>query len=176
MAPVRARVSILVLAAIAMAVAESRHAALDPAPEALQSFIASQQSLPAGLVLPPVEASRLVVGVVAADIDADGDLDVVVNEGTLDLVVWVNDGTGRLTRKSASHSSDWEPLPPIPSLGGPSAAVAVSVLNDVPSIGADLREASIVLARSQLPASSESSAVPLRSTSSHTPRAPPAVS
>ena len=36
---------------------------------------------------------------VANDIDADGDLDVVANDGSLELLVWINDGTGRLTRR-----------------------------------------------------------------------------
>jgi hypothetical protein len=65
--------------------------------------------LPAGLA-PPGADSRLLVSVIAADIDDDGDLDVVGSDGSLNLIVWDNDGTGRLTRKDPQPSTPggWE--------------------------------------------------------------------
>lgn len=65
--------------------------------------------LPAGLA-PPGADGRLLVSVIAADIDADGDLDVVGSDGSLDLIVWNNDGTGHLTRKDPQRSTPggWE--------------------------------------------------------------------
>ncbi len=63
-------------------------------------------SLPPSLT-PPVESGLRVVAMVASDIDADGDLDLVANDGSLDLIVWINDGTGHLTRRLARQASGW---------------------------------------------------------------------
>ncbi len=50
--------------------------------------------------------------IVAADIDRDGDLDVLATTGR-DLLVWVNDGAGRLTSSNASTQSPaLAPRPP----------------------------------------------------------------
>jgi hypothetical protein len=46
--------------------------------------------------LDPVTTHRI-VRVVADDIDRDGDIDVLANVGSLDLVVWRNDGAGRFS-------------------------------------------------------------------------------
>jgi len=59
-------------------------------------------TLPHVLVPPALPAGDL-VAMVARDIDADGDLDVVANDAMLHLFVWINDGTGRLTRREARH-------------------------------------------------------------------------
>ena len=42
---------------------------------------------------------------IAEDIDADGDLDVVANDGSLDLIVWTNDGSGRLEPPARATTS-----------------------------------------------------------------------
>src|SRR5215471_991338 len=56
-------------------------------------------ALPPGLSLPEnPQAPGHVVRVVAADIDDDGDLDVIENDGSLQLTVWENDGAGHLTK------------------------------------------------------------------------------
>ena len=44
---------------------------------------------------------------VASYIDDDGDLDLVASDGSLDLLVWINDGTGHLTRRYARQSGGW---------------------------------------------------------------------
>ncbi len=62
-------------------------------------------SLPVALTPPTLDPDLRLVSMIAADIDADGDLDVVASDGSLDLVVWTNDGTGRLTRKYPEPSS-----------------------------------------------------------------------
>jgi hypothetical protein len=62
-------------------------------------------TLPSFLTPPVVPAGWQVVSMVADDIDADGDLDVVANDGSLDLVVWINDGTGRLSRQPGAAPS-----------------------------------------------------------------------
>jgi hypothetical protein len=55
------------------------------------------------LHLPGVEPGTKVVAAALADIDADGDLDLVASDGTLDLLVWSNDGSGHFTRKYPTH-------------------------------------------------------------------------
>jgi len=57
------------------------------------------------LHLPGVEPGTRVVAAALADIDADGDLDLVASDGTLDLLVWSNDGSGHFTRKYPVHGS-----------------------------------------------------------------------
>jgi hypothetical protein len=59
--------------------------------------------LPAGLLLPVADANLPIASLVTADLDADGDIDVLATEnssGSVKLVVWVNDGDGRLARKA----------------------------------------------------------------------------
>jgi hypothetical protein len=54
-----------------------------------------------------LEAS--VVGLIAADIDHDGDLDLVAVAPTGQVIAWLNDGRGRFTAQEASHSDDLSP-------------------------------------------------------------------
>jgi hypothetical protein len=59
------------------------------------------------LQLPGITPGTKVVAAALADIDADGDLDVIASDGSLDLLVWSNDGSGHFTRKypvDAPHS------------------------------------------------------------------------
>ena len=69
-----------------------------------------------GLVLPSADAGLPLVAVVAADIDADGDLDLIGGGVGLDLFVWINDGAGHLTRQQPHHSSGWRTAAPGPTL------------------------------------------------------------
>jgi hypothetical protein len=63
-------------------------------------------SLPLHLA-PTFEPGQRLVAMVASDIDDDGDLDLVGDDGSLDLLVWINDGTGHLTRRYARQSGGW---------------------------------------------------------------------
>jgi hypothetical protein len=101
--------------------------------------------------IPPIEPGRRVVSVVAADIDGDGDLDVVANDGSLDLLVWVNDGTGHLTRKSAGHSRSWRTAPPAPHLGDRAATAIVVTVTDPPVSAAPDGRLTIRLPSSRVP-------------------------
>jgi hypothetical protein len=44
-----------------------------------------------------------VVGLIAADIDHDGDLDLIAVAPTGQVIAWLNDGLGRFTVQEASH-------------------------------------------------------------------------
>jgi hypothetical protein len=91
------------------------------------------ESLPLNLA-PPLEPGTRLVALVASDIDADGDLDLVANDGSLDLLVWINDGTGHLTRRYAQQHRGWrDDAPgangngqpsPVSAVGSSSASVA----------------------------------------------------
>jgi hypothetical protein len=56
---------------------------------------------------PPLDPGIRLVALVASDIDADGDLDLVASDGSLDLLVWINDGAGHLTRQYGKRASGW---------------------------------------------------------------------
>jgi hypothetical protein len=68
--------------------------------------IAGEPLRETALHLPGVEPGTKVVAAALADIDADGDLDLVATDGTLDLLVWSNDGSGHFTRMYPAHVPD----------------------------------------------------------------------
>jgi hypothetical protein len=74
----------------------------------------------------PIAASGRVVSAIAADIDADGDLDVIATDGSLNLMVWVNDGEGHLTPQHPRRSTAWDAEPPSPSLDDRSPSIPVT--------------------------------------------------
>jgi hypothetical protein len=118
-------------------------------------------------------AERQLVAMVANDIDADGDLDVVANDGSLHLVVWINDGTGHLVRHEAGGTSglrpDWSgPGFAADPIGSPTAVHSLlTFVAPRGSIGS-------VLAARSLPRSDASTALPPAVVSTGSPRAPPA--
>jgi len=75
------------------------------------------------------------VAAVTADIDADGDLDVVATDQELNLLVWVNDGTGHLTRQHPRRSAGDSTSPAAPAFERRTASIALSTVNDPPSAG-----------------------------------------
>ena len=71
------------------------------------------------------------VSVVAGDVDRDGDIDVIASVGSLDLIVWKNDGAGHFTRQPASsHRVAFQMQPPAPSADGGSPASDEWIQND----------------------------------------------
>lgn len=70
------------------------------------------------------------VRVVADDVDRDGDIDVVASLGSLDLIVWTNDGAGHFTRLPSSHHLAFQTQPLSPSVDGDSAASNEWIQND----------------------------------------------
>jgi len=73
------------------------------------------------------------VAAVTADIDADGDLDVVATDQALNLLVWVNDGSGHFTRQRPRHSGGESTSPPGPAFERRAATLALATFNDPPS-------------------------------------------
>jgi hypothetical protein len=140
-------------------------------PNRTSSFFAA--SLPDSLKPPSIDLSRTFLSLIAADIDADGDLDVVGIDEFRKLVVWENDGTGHLTRKhptqrdgaGASRALPWvidQPATTQASMYHRSAPLGVLMVRCADACG-------------YLPRSNATTAGPLSPTiSTNSPRAPPA--
>jgi hypothetical protein len=87
--------------------------------------------LPAGFAAAVDRAtSARFVRVVADDVDQDGDLDVVASVGSLDLMVWQNDGAGHFTRLPSSHRLTFQTQPPAPAVDGDSIVSNEWIQND----------------------------------------------
>jgi hypothetical protein len=174
------KLSLTVIAFLALLAALAADVRLPQAARAM-SLTAFRQSrpagkqLPAGFVLPSSDVDLKVSSLVAADLDADGDLDIVAAaapNGSLGIVVWVNDGDGRLTRKPPSAPKTLSAEPPAPSVDRQSSTVVALVQTGSPALHAGCVNAWITLAaeRCRMPRSAAaiSSVLPtLR------PRAPP---
>jgi len=129
-------------------------------------------TLPDVLAPPIVQRSWQLVSMVIHDVDADGDLDVVANDGSLDLIVWINDGTGHLTRRTTRPANDVQSDASGPLLVHQPESVAVlhsffSFLQPPLSIGSVLSE------RSRPRSDGSGDALQPTFTSARTPRAPP---
>ena len=95
--------------------------------------------LPQGFTLPSSDVNLSVSSLITADLDADGDLDIVAadrSNGGIGIVVWVNDGAGRLTRKTPSSKGNLASEPASPSLDEHQPTVMVSVQPDGPALAA----------------------------------------
>ena len=66
--------------------------------------LAGARELPAALAT--LRESTALTSIVVADIDRDGDADVVATDEALHLFVWLNDGTGKLTRQRPAVPRD----------------------------------------------------------------------
>jgi hypothetical protein len=132
--------------------------------------------LPRGFTLPSGDADLNVSSVVTTDLDADGDLDIVAadrSSGGISIVVWVNDGAGRLTRKAPAPAGHLASEPAAPTVDEHQATVMASVQSNGPAIAAISANAWLALpARPHNPATStvpdSATAATLRS------RSPPA--
>lgn len=172
----RLRWAVRCVAAIAALVCA--HAAADVRPlhrlSTIDQIVAvDAEPLPAGLTLPRAALAHL-VRAVATDIDADGDLDVVASDGSLDLTVWVNDGTGHFTRKDPAPATDWQRDPVPPVVTDHEATSELSVQNIVPLPGRDCTALVGMLDASSGAAIRDDAALPARRVATRSPRAPPA--
>jgi hypothetical protein len=95
--------------------------------------------LPASIAAVELTAGRLLTAIVAADIDADGDLDLVASDSALELHVWVNDGAGHFTRRDPIQSTSWHPLPAAPTVDGRAVSIESFTQSNPPSVSADWR-------------------------------------
>jgi hypothetical protein len=91
------------------------------------------RALPAALNALGVEPGQF-VSAVAADIDADGDLDLVASDSSLQLHVWVNDGQGHFTAQRPVQSTRWDSDPPGPSVDARPIRSESSTRNDPPTV------------------------------------------
>ena len=134
----------------------------------------SSNPLPSALRAALGEPDAQLVAIVAADIDADGDLDVVASDSTLQLHVWVNDGAGHLQRKRPARSTSLQPEPPGPTITHGTAMSPVSTQKDPRSLRthAEADRAAVAPIRRTAAASSDP-ALPA-TPATRTPRAPPA--
>lgn len=136
--------------------------------------VATIDGLPTDLQWPDEDATQPVVTAVAADIDADGDLDVVANQGSLELAVWVNDGTGRLTR-ATPHPSGSGQLAPSPGVADGDPGQPVPVTAAVPTFDAAVSATLVApLSGSGTPTGPPGRRLPVTSFAVSPPRAPPA--
>ena len=123
--------------AMAATVASMRLQSTSAHPSGLRSYRPIDQplagQLPRGFTLPSSDVNLSVSSLVTADLDADGDLDIVAadrSNGGIGIVVWVNDGAGRLTRKAPAPKGNLASEPAAPSLDERQATVMVSVQPD----------------------------------------------
>ena len=104
--------------------------------QSFHSWAAATQ-LPHGFTLPSSDSDVKVSSLVAADLDADGDLDIVASQrvhGVVSIVVWENDGAGRLTRRRPSPPKTLRSEPTAPSVDNGAGQAAASIQPETPAI------------------------------------------
>ncbi len=68
--------------------------------------VATSRQVPVGLDTSARDSSEPLISVVVADIDRDGDADVIATDAALHLFVWLNDGTGRFTQQQPASGGE----------------------------------------------------------------------
>ena len=169
------------LAAVLCAVWAPAHHQPDSAPVSFAQqptfdSTALAAALPSVLSPPAVQPGSRLVSMIAEDIDADGDLDVVANDGSLELIVWTNDGSGRLSRQQSRDVPGLRSEPEAPGLThGPSdSGSAVPPASG--SLDSHPRTIAASLDRSPFSWTSPADALRPVLISTRTPRGPPASS
>lgn len=131
-------------------------------------------ALPSVLSPPAMIPGSRLVSMIAEDIDADGDLDVVANDGSLDLIVWTNDGSGQLSRQQGRGHDGIRSEPAAPAVAGDVARSDTAVPSAFGSLAIDARVSEMVEARRPLSRHRASSRLSSAFVSTRTPRGPPA--
>lgn len=134
---------------------------------------AADPDLPSGIRQSLRESGNALVSAVAADIDEDGDLDVVATDGSLDLLVFVNDGTGRYTRKVPAPRREEHTEAPAPGVESHELFSDVYTSAAPPPLDADVRTASFEPPAPLARASLASDAAIERAVRRRRPRGPP---
>jgi len=137
------RLSFLFLALVALCATLGGYASSPPArssprlSSAWTPLRSAARQLPTEFVVPPADRDLKLSSLVTADLDADGDLDVVATDassGSVRLVVWENDGSGRLQRKQPARPKSLGTEPADPSLAPGQERVVVSIQPDAPAV------------------------------------------
>src|SRR5438309_11912548 len=110
-----ARVAIIAVAAAVMSPLNPPRAAPTPSGPILTPLHPPSE-LPSALQASLSHQAVTLVSAVAADIDADGDLDIIGSDDHLALIVLVNDGQGHLSPRIAHVPSTLRPEPADPAL------------------------------------------------------------
>ena len=134
---------------------------------------ATSRRLPASIATVELAAGRRLTAIVAADIDADGDLDVVASDSALQLHVWVNDGAGHFTRRDPIQASFWHPVPAAPAVDGRRLTIESFTPSSPPSFDAGWRLIAWSLDESASPLTSAPTPSFGLASSTRVPRAPP---
>ncbi len=130
-------------------------------------------ALPSVLSPPAVQPGSRLVSMVAEDIDADGDLDVVANDGSLDLIVWTNDGSGRLSRQQGRDGPGLRSEPAAPGLADQPAVFDTIVPLPFASLDGTPRILAVTPDQSPLWSDRSAGALLPALVSTRTPRGPP---
>jgi hypothetical protein len=130
---------------------------------------------PALLALADLPADGRLIAVVTADIDEDGDLDVVASDTALQLHVWINDGNGHYTPRKPQGSTPRELARPAPSVDAHSTHSELFTAGTPPTIHAGSRSIASRLESACTPVVSLRAAVSACDRASSTPRAPPQI-
>ncbi|HUK32661.1 MAG TPA: hypothetical protein VLV86_02055 [Vicinamibacterales bacterium] len=147
------RLGLICTAAVALLATVLGHVRLQEATAAV-SLVRFRQThsvakqLPAGLVLPSSDVDLKISTLVAADLDADGDLDIIAADpanGSVDILVWVNDGDGRLTRKRPAQPKTLGAEPGDPSVDQTRTTVIAAFQPDSPAVQTICANAWLVL-------------------------------
>jgi hypothetical protein len=143
--PTMKKLSLVVIASLALLATLPAEVRLPQATRgmSLMAFGEAQSAakqLPAGFVLPSSDADLRISSLVEADLDADGDLDIVASaawNGSPDIVVWVNEGDGRLTRKRPEQPKTLGAESPAPSVDRQSSTAVALIQTGSPALHAD---------------------------------------
>jgi hypothetical protein len=163
----------VVLAAVAAACAQlgarrgARPAGMDIGMDALRApfSAALAASLP--------EHTPDLVSIVAADVDDDGDVDVVANDASLHLFIWLNDGTGHLTRQQPARTNAWQGQPGDPTVNRSATTCDVPSQTSRPSPQPTRAAAGFQLAARTAVAACRPAIAVVRVAARRSPRAPP---
>jgi len=131
----RARVLFGCLAFALIASAHLDSTSVVPNGDQAASWRPDPVGIPADLTNAPDDLEGGLVAAVRADIDADGDLDLVATDRALNLLVWVNDGSGHFTRERPRRAAGVSTSAPAPTLERRSHASLLSTVVDPPAAG-----------------------------------------
>lgn len=132
-------------------------------------------ALPPVLSPPVLKPGSRLVSMIAEDIDADGDLDVVANDGSLNLIVWTNDGSGRLSPRQSHDVAGLQSEPAQPTVSHQSDRLDSLVPSSFASLDTGARMVNLTRTRSLLLTPAGGGAPLPVLASSRSPRGPPPV-